>query len=154
MDLHTDPDLRLLDEIRRRRSELRESMAALEHALAAPSAAGTASWAERVLAALLELSGDLREHVAITEGADGLYQDLKRHAPRLTGPVALLTREHAVIIGRIEALFTVLDVAEEGPDIDQVRRIGTEVLAALMRHRQRGAELVFEAYDVDIGGET
>jgi hypothetical protein len=154
MDVHTDPDLRLLDELRRRRGELRESMAALEHALAAPSAAGTAPWAERVLAALLELSGDLREHVAITEGADGLYQDLERHATRLTRPIALLTREHAAIIGRIEALLTMLDAAEEGPDVDRVRRIGIELLMALLRHRQRGADLVFEAYDVDIGGET
>jgi hypothetical protein len=28
----------------------------------------------------------------------------------------------------------------------------TTLLVALARHRQRGADLVYEAYDVDIGG--
>jgi hypothetical protein len=153
MDPSADQDVVLLDELRRRRAELRESMTAVEHALAAPPAAGREGWAERVLAAVVELSGDLREHVAITEGPDGLYRELEQHAPRLAGPVTLLTREHADIIGRLEVLVTTLEVAGE-PDVERVRRIGTELLAALMHHRQRGADLVFEAYDADIGGET
>jgi hypothetical protein len=154
MDPSNDQDVRLLDELRRRRAELRDSMTAVEHALASPSGAGAASWAERVLAALVELSGDLREHVAITEGPDGLYQELEQHAPRVIGPVEALTREHADIIGRLEELVIVLEVADEVPDVDRVRRIGTDLLASLMRHRQRGAELVYEAYAFDLGGET
>jgi hypothetical protein len=39
-------------------------------------------------------------------------------------------------------------------DVDHVRELGTTLLGALVRHRQRGADLVFEAYQVDIGGET
>ncbi len=128
-------------------------MSAVERALAAPSPAGPVRWAERVLAAVTELSGDLREHVAITEGPDGLYRELAQHAPRLAGPVAALTREHTEIIGRLEALVTALEVAGEA-EVDGARGMGTDLLAALMRHRQRGADLVFEAYDADLGGET
>lgn len=153
MDASAEQDLQLLEELRRRRAELRESMTAVEHALATPAGAGPGDWSGRVLAAVLELSGDLREHVAITEGPDGLYQELEQHAPRLAGPVAALTREHADVIGRLEVLVTTLEVAGD-PDVDRVRRIGTELLAGLMQHRQRGADLVFEAYDADIGGET
>jgi hypothetical protein len=153
MDARADQDRELLDELRRRRAELRESMTAVERALAAPAAAGPDGWAERVLAAVVELSGDLREHVTITEGPDGLYRELAQHAPRLAGPVAALTREHEDVIGRLEVLVTALEV-EGGPDVDRIRRIGTELLAVLMHHRQRGADLVFEAYDADIGGET
>jgi hypothetical protein len=35
-----------------------------------------------------------------------------------------------------------------------VRAAATSLLARLARHRQRGADLVFEAYQVDVGGET
>ena len=63
----TAEDHALLKEIRRRRSELRDSMGALELALSGPAPAGhTAHWVERVHAALVELAGDLRQHVAVT----------------------------------------------------------------------------------------
>ncbi|MDQ1458785.1 MAG: hypothetical protein QOI08_269, partial [Actinomycetota bacterium] len=35
---------------------------------------------------------------------------------------------------------------------DELRVELTALLAALARHRQRGADLVFEAYAVDLGG--
>jgi len=46
---------------------------------------------------------------------------------------------------------TVPDVVQ---DVDSVRDLGTALLGRLVRHRQRGSDLVFEAYEVDIGGET
>jgi hypothetical protein len=39
---------------------------------------------------------------------------------------------------------------EEG---QQLREQGTDLLGDLMRHRQRGSDLVFSAYELDIGGE-
>jgi hypothetical protein len=39
-------------------------------------------------------------------------------------------------------------------DVDTVRDRGTALLGRLVRHRQRGSELVYEAYTVDIEGET
>jgi len=35
---------------------------------------------------------------------------------------------------------------------DEIRAELTTLLVALARHRQRGADLVYEAYDVDLGG--
>jgi hypothetical protein len=149
----TAEDHALLKEIRRRRSELRDSMSALELALSGPAPAGhTAHWAERVHAALLELSGDLRQHVAVTEGPDGLYQDLLRTAPRLSGPVANLTEDHAVINERLEAVLALVDPATT-EDVEQLRELGTALLGRIVRHRQRGADLVYEAYEVDVGGD-
>ena len=152
MDPHADQDAQLLDEIRRRRAELRESMTTVEQALATPSGVGGADWAERVRAAFAELSGDLREHIAITEGPDGLYAELAVRAPRLAGPVDRLTAEHGEITRQLEETLTNLET--DVPNADQVRRAGTDLLVALMHHRQRGADLVFEAYEIDIGGET
>ena len=90
-------DRAFLEELRRHRAELRESMSALEDALAAPATADQVRWAERVHAALVELSGDFREHIDITEGPDGLYRDLLKTSPRLSDAVASLTHEHVLI---------------------------------------------------------
>jgi len=38
-------------------------------------------------------------------------------------------------------------------DIEAVRALGTDVVADISRHRQRGADLIYEAYEHDIGGE-
>ena len=62
----------------RARAELRESLGALEQALAAPARDRADAWAGRVHVALVELSGDFRDHIEITEGPDGLYAESSR----------------------------------------------------------------------------
>jgi hypothetical protein len=145
------PEQQLVDELRRRRAELLESLRAVEQALAAPAPGRQAPWAERVQAALVELAGDFRDHVEITEGPNGVYGDLLVTAPRLQGAVAALTREHAVIKAQVDEL---IDAADGSADVDELREGGTALLARLHRHRQRGSDLIFEAYEADIGGET
>ena len=147
------PDQVLLEALRRHRADLRESMNALEQALAAPVPGRPAAWAERVHVALVELSADFREHVEITEGPGGLYRGLLTTAARLSNAVARLTHEHAQIRELVEDLLT----RAVGPDVDyadRVRDLGMALLGRLVRHRQRGSDLVYEAYAVDIGGET
>ncbi len=148
------PDRDLLDALRRQRAELRGSMGALEDALAGPAPQGHARWAERVHVALVELSADFREHVEITEGQGGLYGDLLATAPRLSGAVASLSREHTQIRGLIDDLIGRARTSGSKEDVDGVRRLGTALLGLLVRHRQRGSDLVYEAYELDIGGET
>jgi hypothetical protein len=145
-------DRELLEELRRHRAELRESMSALEDALASPAVSDGSRWTQRVEAALAEVAGDFRAHVDITEGPSGLHVELLEASPRLAGAVADLTRDHLLIGGRIDDLLTRV----AGPDgtADDVRTAATALLGRLVRHRQRGADLVFEAYEFDIGGET
>jgi hypothetical protein len=147
----TDPGL---ESLRLHRAELRESMGALEQALAAPAADLTAVWAERVNVAVLELSADFRLHIDITEGPDGLYPGVLTTAPRLCNSVATLTREHVEIMGMADGLLTRMSEPMVTKDVDDVRDLATTLLAKLSRHRQRGADLVYEAYQTDIGGET
>jgi hypothetical protein len=147
-------DRALLEELRRRRAELRESMDALEAALATAAGGDPARWAQRVHVALVELAGDFRAHVEITEGPQGLYHDLLASSPRLSGAVDHLTGEHAEISGEVDLLVTRLTVPDAVDDIAGVRELGTALLGRLVRHRQRGSDLVFEAYEFDIGGET
>ena len=147
-------DQALLEELRRHRAQLRESMSALEDALAAPATADQARWAQRVHVALVELSGDFREHIDLTEGPNGLYRDLFKTSPRLSDAIAGLTREHAQISGQVDSLVAHATAPDVNEDVDRVRELGTGLLGRLVRHRQRGSDLVFEAYQFDIGGET
>jgi hypothetical protein len=140
--------------LRRRRAELRESMDALEQALAAPVPGRVGAWAERVNVALVELSADFREHVDITEGPDGLYRGVLSTAPRLSNAVNRLTAEHAVMAGLIHDMLTSVSEPAIDGGVDDVRDLGTMLLGRLIRHRQRGADLIYEAYEVDVGGET
>jgi len=147
-------DQAFLEKLRRHRAELRESLSAVEDALAAPATADRARWAQRVNVALVELSGDLRQHVDITEGPNGLYRDLVKTSPRLSGAVASLTREHVLICGQVDSLLARVTAPDVVEDVDRVRGLCTALLGRLVRHRQRGSDLVFEAYQFDIGGEA
>lgn len=146
------PEQALLYELRRRRAELRESMSGLEHMLAAPASRDSQDWREGVDRALAELVSDFREHVEITEGPDGLYRELERTAPRLSGGVARLAAEHARISDQLSELASLVTASDA--DVDTVRDRSTALLGTLVRHRQRGSDLVFEAYEMDLGGET
>ena len=147
-------DRAFLENLRRHRAELRESMSALEGALAAPATDDPTRWAQRVHVALVELEGDLREHIEVTEGPNGLYRDVLTHSPRLSNAIAGLTREHRLIGHQVEGLIAQVTDSDVVEDVDRVRDVGTALLGRLVRHRQRGSDLVFEAYEFDIGGET
>ena len=145
---------KLLYDLRRRRAELLESMRAVERALASPAPGRQAHWAEGVHVALVELAADFREHITITEGLNGLYGELLVTAPRLQGAVARLIREHALIKDQIDDLVAAAGPPDAAENVETVREMATALLARLLRHRQRGSDLVFEAYQADIGGET
>lgn len=143
----------LFEALRRRRAEIRESMSALERALAAPVPGRPDAWAQHVHVALVALSADFREHVDITEGPRGLYRGLLATAPRLSNAVVRLTHEHAQIRELVDDLLARAG-GPDGNDADRVRDLGMTLLGQLVRHRQRGSDLIYDAYEVDIGGET
>jgi hypothetical protein len=143
-----------LDALRRVRAELGGSMAALEQALAAPTPGRHAAWAERVDVALVELSADFGEHVAVTEGSDGLHDAVLEVAPRLSKSIRRLASEHAAIMGLIRDLLARVTPPVAAGEIDAIRALGIALLGRLARHRQHGADLIYQAYQVDLGGET
>jgi len=140
--------------LRRHRAELLDSLRAVEQSLAAPAVGDVSVWAQRVSVALIELEADFREHIQLTEGSDGLYRSLLEAAPRLSNVVRTLTADHGRIRTAIGQLVETTGGSVVAADVARIRRAGTTLLARMSRHRQRGADLVFEAYQTDIGGET
>ncbi len=140
--------------LRRRREELREAMTRLEVALAKSSAADADSWVDGVRTAVVALSTEWRMHIEITEGDDGLYREILDTAPRLSDAVNRLAGEHAEISELVDALLSSVGTPGPESDVVRVRELGTALLLRLIRHRQRGSDLVYDAFEFDIGGDT
>jgi hypothetical protein len=120
----------------------------VDRALAAPT--GEAGWRGGVMTRLADLREAFAEHIAVTEGHDGLYAELLGHAPRLAHGVDVLVRDHGRLRHALEAVW----VRAPGARPQELRAWAGDLLRDLYRHRQRGADLVYEAYQTDIGGET
>src|SRR5438128_498472 len=76
-------------------------------------------------------------------------------APRLETNVRRLREEHPEIVQRIDETIARLEQVEIGEDtwpLEQARDDLQRFMGSVIRHRQRGADLVWEAYNVDIGG--
>jgi hypothetical protein len=128
------------------RLSLRRAIAGLEDALAAPS-----PWPEPLTGALEQLRDVWAVHVEVTEGPGGLYEEILEHAPRLANRVNRLRREHLKLADGIRAGIADVHAAA---DPEGLRDRMVRLFADLTRHRKRGLDLTYEAYDVDIGGES
>jgi hypothetical protein len=141
-----------LHAVRVRRAELRGTLNRLEDILASPARGRAVVWGEAVHTALTALADDFGAHVDVTEGPGGLHESILAGDLRLANAVAALTTEHGQIAEEIAGLVADSAAPVAPDDVDDVRERATQLLGQLVRHRQRGAELIYEAYDTDIGG--
>lgn len=142
-----------LDEVSRRRADLYETIIALEQAAARPAVGREDAWTETLLDALDELRPELVEHVTSTEQPDGLYAEIAEAAPRLIHRTDLLREEHRVMLAELAALtdrVRAVATADAG-SVERAREDVRKLLGLLVRHRQHGADLVWEAFNRDIG---
>jgi hypothetical protein len=141
---------RALEKAKGQRLSLRRAIDDFEDVLvAAPG--GEA--AERLRPTLDHLRVVFAVHVEVTETAGGLYEEILEIAPRLANRIDRLKREHQMITGEIQSALDGLPAAAAPPDRElhaELERLYT----VLSRHRTRGLDLVYEAYQVDIGGES
>jgi hypothetical protein len=125
---------------RHRRERLRATMDSLEAAIGAPARGREREWAARVAAALSTMEPVLQDHVVQTEAADGLLERVVADSPRL----GHLRDALAAVQGQVAAVGHV-------PAVEEVRSAALDLLGQLARHRHRGADLLYEAYSVDVG---
>lgn len=136
------------DRARERRIDLRQAMDQLERQLARPT--GADSWRAELEAALFELGEALDAHIREVEGDGGLLASIVADTPRLANQAEEMRAEHRQLqagLGRALAGCSGNSKVEPG----QIQRRVTALLGRLALHRQLGSELVFDAYNVDIG---
>jgi hypothetical protein len=136
-------------------AELLYLIDSLQHAVAVPP--HDPGWRDQLDHRLTGLRRAFAEHVGVTEGPEGLYHELVDQAPRLAAGVHGLMRDHRALLSAMDGLRArVCPGTPDGvePDVDQLLRRAHQLIQHLYEHRQRGADLVYEAYGTDIGGET
>jgi hypothetical protein len=152
-----DPDDDLsptLAETARRRADLRDALVAVEQAISRPAVGREPEWTKGVVLRLEDLAHAIDEHVEITERPEGLYDEISTKAPHLATKIDRLREEHPVLRDRTQALLTKLQTVTIGPawPLDEARDDLQRLLGQIVRHRQLGSDLVWEAYNLDIGG--
>ena len=140
-----------LEAAKGQRLSLRRALAELEQVLAATTDAVEGGLGD-LTAAMLHLRTVWALHVDVTEAPGGLYEEIIENAPRLANWINRFKREHGSLAEAIERATADLHGATAlTPELrDRLARL----LADLTRHRKRGYDLVYEAYHVDIGGES
>lgn len=124
-------------------------MLALEAASAAP--VGKEGWLDRVAQALDDLVGVFEKHVEMVEGEQGLLEEILEVAPQLQAEMEQMRGDHKALHALIDGTRTSVKDAEITPDgLAMVRREIRALVTSLAEHRQRGADLVYDAYNVDI----
>jgi len=144
-----------LEAAKGQRLSLRWAIAGLEEALAASEDPdGLRALPERLAPALERLQEVFAVHVEVTEAPGGLYQEILENAPRLSNRVTRFRREHVEITEGIRRNLAACATAGDPEAAQALRDHGVRLFADLVRHRNRGLDLVYEAYHVDIGGES
>ena len=134
-----------------RRSRLRHAMSGSEQAVAGPSS--WKGWLGEVHASLTELRQALDEHILEVESPNGLLAEIMLSTPRLASEIEALRSEHRELVSAVVRAQETARAAATDPTHDtlRLRRAVTTLLGRLALHRQHGADLVFDAYNVDIG---
>ncbi|HZU72686.1 MAG TPA: hypothetical protein VE990_07930 [Acidimicrobiales bacterium] len=138
-----------LEQARERRAGLRAAMGDVERSLASPAAGRTEAWVKTLAEDLRRLSTALDLHIEATEAPDGLLADVVSSAPRLANRADQARRDHQNLRYRLHTAQEALTAGPE-PDLHEVRERVVEVLAGIVHHRHLGADLVYEAFNVDI----
>jgi Ala-tRNA(Pro) deacylase len=130
------------------RERLYRSQSNVSRATGAPIGSGS-RWRVRLERALVKLASAAEAHVVETEGPDGILAEIVQQAPRLWREIDRQKAEHDVLIDDCARVLGRL----RGSDSSLlVRREVQILLGKFEAHRHRGADLVYEAFDVDIGG--
>ena len=135
----------------RRRRELREALVAFEGALASPMR-DRVTWHAEAKDALESLGHAFEDHVAATEAGGGLYDEMREKSPHLRTKANRLREEHpAITAALIDATTRLAAPPADEADAEGIRDELQRLMGRIVKHRQHGADLVWDAYAIDIG---
>jgi hypothetical protein len=98
-----------------------------------------------VVEQLAAVRAELRAHVQDTEGPSGAYAKVLRDAPRLAPGIQALVDDHRAILAALDAAPSSI------VDVERLRAWAKDFADDVSTHRQRGANLLYEAYLTDLG---
>jgi uncharacterized protein YdcH (DUF465 family) len=130
------------------RERLAEAADALERAITGPAGNETV-WRDATRDALDEVRSALGAHVEEVESPDGVFAEIMERSPRLAHAIERLRAEHTKLdqaVARVDA-----SLGSEEATVEDVRESTLVLLADITRHRHRGADLIWDSYDFDIG---
>jgi len=133
-----------------RRDEFYEGILELERAMAAPAGDDAGAWAAASASAVEDMQRVLDDHIRETEAPGSFYDDVIEHSPHLVNAAHRLQAEHPPLAGRVESLALELKTVSDDDGVEATREDAVELIKALLLHRHRGAELVYDAYNVDV----
>ena len=126
-----------------------------ESALARPATLDPRRWSDEAARRLHQVFEAFERHTRQSEGPDGLLEEIVEIAPRLANAVKRVREEHEDLLAEIASLEGATKDSVEVEHIQHVREEALGLLRRISAHRQRGADLIYEAYSVDVeGGET
>ena len=132
------------------RSQLGQAMQRVELAAAAPAA--KKSWIPELIQSLRQLDIAFDQHIRDVQAPLGLLDRIVDRAPRLQRSVEASKAEHAAVAEMVKQAVALTEADDAADRVDEVREATMAALVALARHRQKGADLIYDAYDIDIGG--
>ena len=145
-----------LQEAARRRKTLHEALVALEFATSSPAAGRIPDWTRHVVKEVTAVRDAWDQHVEHTEKPGGLYEEIVGISPRLSGngrpSPRRAPRDHRRRSARCSpgSSRSRSEASRGRSTTRETTSSGSS--AGSIRHRQKGADLVWEAYNVDIGG--
>ena len=136
--------------VRVRRDDLYDAVLGVERALAIPAGDAPEAWSALVVAPLSRLQEVLEEHIRQTEGPEGLFVQMREDAPQLLHAVSELEAEHGPLLEATAALADRLATVTDDAGVDAARDAALDLMRRVLTHRHRGAEVLYDAYQVDI----
>jgi hypothetical protein len=130
---------------RSRRERLLRALIELEEALTAP--ANLEGSLPRVRAAVASMRETVLDHVAESEAPDGLLAQISDVSPWLGPRVARLRDEHDDLVASADSL---VDAAATATEADDIAEAAWALLDRVSRHRRQGADLLYDAYALDV----
>lgn len=139
--------------VTQKHSALLSAIHSLEAALFSPAPGREREWATQVSGRLREVHAELETHRREAEGVDGLYDQLEVVMPRAATRIQYLKDTNQSLVDRVELLIREVErIAKSGVGAFMAVRSNSTLLLGEMRHQQaREIDLMFEAFDRDIG---
>jgi hypothetical protein len=132
------------------RDRMLEAMHALEEATGRAALAQSDVWTQAVRTALDRLESAFAEQRASYEDPMGLMAEIASDDPRLRTWVRQLLHRWTELEATAQSLRQTLDSSPDAYSIHEVRERVRWLMGSVRHHREREADLVFDALEVDL----